>query len=375
MEQEEKKSSTLTGVDLSQTASLLLPWTHDPWGKLRPPLSEEALCMSAELASAAYGMAIEPWVDAGWRDVTIQVDGELTALPPNNPLSAEWRKYWVRARLKPVSALGQMLGALRLSSSNNTTGKAVVMLHPALDGRYVIAVGFMGTGSRFYDWFSNFRMTTQDGMHRGFLELARQFEANEEKIFFPETAEELGLEKLTLRDILQNMRSPNSRFVLWVCGHSQGAAMMQVYAHLKMSETGISARNLIGYGFASPTVMAGKAVRDPSAYPLYNILNSDDLVPHCGAAVHLGMCLKYQATENLRKSCYNWKRDEKSVQARLAIRPVLWKMVDTPTCIIGGMALLMALGRVSGADCLKMRGLGGFLPLDRALMRRILSAG
>ena len=37
-------------------------------------------------------MAIEPWVEAGWRDVTIQVDGELTALPPNNPLSAEWRE-------------------------------------------------------------------------------------------------------------------------------------------------------------------------------------------------------------------------------------------------------------------------------------------
>ena len=33
--------------------------------------------------------------------LTIQVDGELTALPPNNPLSAEWRKYWVRARLNP----------------------------------------------------------------------------------------------------------------------------------------------------------------------------------------------------------------------------------------------------------------------------------
>lgn len=36
MEQEEKKPTTLTGVDLSQTASLLLPWTHDPWGKLAP---------------------------------------------------------------------------------------------------------------------------------------------------------------------------------------------------------------------------------------------------------------------------------------------------------------------------------------------------
>lgn len=66
------------------------------------------------------------------------------------------------------------------------------------------------------------------------------------------------------------------------------------------------------------------------------------------------------------------------MQARLAIRPVLWKMVDTPTCIIGGMALLMALGRVSGADFLKMLGLGGLPAADRARkrrMRRILSAG
>ena len=53
MEQEEKKPTTLTGVDLSQTASLLLPWTHDQWGKLRPPQSEDARCRCAELACAA----------------------------------------------------------------------------------------------------------------------------------------------------------------------------------------------------------------------------------------------------------------------------------------------------------------------------------
>ena len=92
MEQEEKKSSTLTGVDLSQTASLLLPWTHDPWGKLRPPLSEDALCMSAELASAAYGMAIEPWVEAGWRDVT--------------PFSTSWNRNMLK------------MGSISLSSSS-----------------------------------------------------------------------------------------------------------------------------------------------------------------------------------------------------------------------------------------------------------------
>ena len=36
MEQEEKKPTTLTGVDLSQTASLLLPWTHDPCARRYP---------------------------------------------------------------------------------------------------------------------------------------------------------------------------------------------------------------------------------------------------------------------------------------------------------------------------------------------------
>lgn len=363
MEQAEKR--TLTGIDFSRTSALLLPWTVDPWGHKRPPLSGEALSLSAELASDVYDMELEPWLDAGWRDATIQIDGEPNALPPNNPLSAAWCKYWIRTRLKPMSALGQVLGALRLRG--NAPGNAAVMIHPAGNGRYVVAIGFMGTGGRFYDWFSNFRMTTQDGMHRGFLELARQLEENEEKIEFPETAEELGLEKLSLKNVLEDMKSPSSRFTLWLTGHSQGAATLQVYAHLKLRETGICPHNLIGYGFASPTVMTGQAVEDPSDYPLYHVLNTDDLVPHCGAQVHLGVCLRYQATEDLRKKCYNWKRDERSVQTRLAIRPIFYQMVDTPTCFIGGMAMLDTFGHVTGLELLKMLGLGGFLPLDRAL--------
>lgn len=359
-------NALVTGVDLSQTGPLLLPWTLDPWGRKRPPLSQEALWMSAELASATYGMAIEPWIEAGWRDVTIQVDGELTALPPDNPLSAAWRKYWVRARIRQVNPLGQVLGALRVRGGG-TTGKAVVMLHPAPDGRYVVAVGFMGTGTRFYDWFSNFRMTTQDGTHRGFLELARQFEGNEEKIEFPETAEELGLERLTLGMILRDMQSPNSRFHLWLCGHSQGAALMQVYAYLKLRDNGICPQKLLGYGFASPTVMTGASVRDPSAYPLYHVLNSDDLVPRCGAQVHLGLCLHMEATPEMRKACYPWKRDEASVAVRLALRPTLWRMTDTPSCIIGGLGLLTVLGRLGNAELVKLLGGSGFLPLDRVL--------
>ena len=65
-------------VELGNVAPLTLRWVSDPWGKLRPPLSVEAVQMSARLAAATYHMEVDPWLQAGWRDVTIQVDGALT---------------------------------------------------------------------------------------------------------------------------------------------------------------------------------------------------------------------------------------------------------------------------------------------------------
>ena len=64
-----------TMVDLGNVTPLTLPWTADPLGYLRPPLSVEALRLSAELARSTYSMSVDRWVQAGWRDVTIQVDG------------------------------------------------------------------------------------------------------------------------------------------------------------------------------------------------------------------------------------------------------------------------------------------------------------
>ena len=209
-----------TGVSLEDMTPLLLPWARDPWGALRPPVSVEAMRMSAELASATYQMDIEPWLQAGWRDVTIQVDNDLVTdfIPSHRAgamqkLTATWRMHRVRSKLRQRNPLGQMAGALRQIKGSDT-GKALVMIHPAALGRYVVAVSFMGTGSRFYDWFSNFRMSSEDGVHRGFLQLARQFEGNEDHILFPVTARELGLEKLTLRNILEEAAHPDSRFTL-----------------------------------------------------------------------------------------------------------------------------------------------------------------
>ncbi len=110
-----------TGVPLGDVTPLLLPWARDPWGALRPPVSVEAMHLSAELAAATYHMDIEPWVQAGWRDVTIQVDNDLLTdfLPRRHSgavsrLTANWRMRRVRAKLRQRNPIGQVAGALRL---------------------------------------------------------------------------------------------------------------------------------------------------------------------------------------------------------------------------------------------------------------------
>lgn len=356
-----------TLVDLGNVTPLLLPWTADPFGRLRPPLSVEALRLSAEAASATYTMAVDRWMQAGWRDVTIQVDGDLTGAMEPGSVATQWKLHRVRSRLRQRSPIGQMVGAIRQIDKKDT-GKVLVMIHPAPEGRYVVAVSFMGTGGRFYDWFSNFRMTSENGMHRGFLQLTRQFERNEEEILFPETARELGMERLTLRQILQEARHPGSRFLLWLSGHSQGGALLQVYAHHKLTEDGVLPTNLLGYGFASPSVATGTAVSDPAAYPLYHICNSDDVVPRMGAMVHLGMCLTYPAGEEIAARCYDWPQDAVSQRARALVSPLVERMTDTPACMESMMAFLSILAERTSEELLEvMNLLDVHIPMKRLM--------
>ena len=364
-------AEVLKKMDLGNVAPLMAAWVSDPWGKLRPPLSVEAVEMSAMLAQATYRMDVESWLQAGWRDVTIQVDGDLTdGVEPGEKsgmqrLASAWRMFRVRRRIKGGNPLGEVMGALR-QRERSDTGKAVVMIHPAGLGRYVVAISFMGTGERLYDWVSNFRMTEEDGIHKGFLQLTRQFENNESDIDFPETARELGLEKLTLRHVLEEMKNPNSRFTLWLSGHSQGAALMQIYAHLKISGDGVLPRNMIGYGFAAPSVMSGLAVDDPAAYPLYHVQNSEDVVTRMGAQVHLGVCLIYPTTEEMRRCCYAWSEDEAACRNRQMVARTFRHMKDTPTCIEATMAYLNVLSSYTPEDMLEALGtLGVRLPVKK----------
>ena len=146
------------------------------------------------------------------------------------------------------------------------------------------------------------------------------------------------------------MKSLSSRFRLWMAGHSQGAAVMQVFCHRLMTDWGVLAQNMTGYGFASPTVATGRLVQDPAAYPLYHILNSDDMVPRMGALLHLGLCLEYPADDDFRERCYDLSPLPADVAARLALAPYQRAMVNTPSILLYSTAFLQCVAEEKGEE-------------------------
>ncbi len=348
----------ITGCDLSELTSLSEPFVRDPFDRLRPPFSREAAELSLELASMAYTLDLDPWAEAGWNDFSIQIDDTLqSGLTHGTSADGERMRALInalkvrraKAALRERNPVSQVMSALRQRERSDTI-KAVCMMHPLPEGRFLLAIGFMGTGKRFYDWISNFRFTTEEGFHKGFYQLCTYFEQGAESIVFPATAQALGLEKLTLGEVLSEMKSLSSRFRLWMAGHSQGGAVMQVFCHRLMTDWGVLAQNMTGYGFASPTVATGRLVHDPAAYPLYHILNSDDMVPRMGALLHLGLCLEYPADDDFRERCYDLSPLPADVAARLALAPYQRAMVDTPTILMYGTAFFQCMAEEKGEE-------------------------
>ncbi len=335
-------------IDLSDVEALCRPLGRDPFMRLRPLYSKQAERLSLELAGMAYTLDTEPWTDAGWFDLSVQIDnelqsglvlGEAAGKERIRAMRGAYRLRRAKSALNATNPISQLMGALRQRERSDTI-KAVIMAHRCKGGGYLIAIGFMGTGKRLYDWISNFRFTTEEGFHKGFLQLCEYFEKGEENIVFPQIAAELGLERLTLADVLKELGKSSSRFRLWMAGHSQGGAVMQVFAHRLMHERGAQPQNMVGYGFASPTVVTERTVYDAAAYPLYHIINSDDFVPRMGAVMHLGLCLQYRADEALRQAAYSRSELPASAAAREALFPYLMQMVDTPSILLYSAAFL-----------------------------------
>ena len=295
-----------TDCDLGNVIPLSMPWQEND-GILRPDYSQSAMKLSLELAAAAYDLEIAPWREAGWYDFSYQVDNTLlTGYVVNGGGKSDSISNYFRnlahSRIRRQNPISQIRGALRQREAGDTC-KALIMMHKAPGNGYILAIGFMGTGRRIFDWISNLRLEEEEGVHKGFLQLTHEFEENIEKIQFPRTAKELGREQLTLADILNRCRKPGSPFRIWIAGHSQGGAIMQLMA-LREIRKGLLRQNLIGYGFASPSVIYENPGVDLAGFPLFHVINGDDITPRLGAALHVGQCMVYFPDDAMREMCY-----------------------------------------------------------------------
>ena len=344
-----KMRGPLTGCNLSDLSPLMRPFRQDPFYRLRPPFSPEAAQMSIELADTAYTLDLDAWKAAGWNDFSILIDDSLQSGMDHGGVSSRFKLFKAKAALREYNPLSQLAGAMRQREKSDTI-KAVCMMRPDGEGRWLTAIGFMGTGKRFYDWISNLRFTQDEGFHRGFYQLCESFELNAEEIVFPAAAEALGLEKLTLGEVFTEMRSLSSRFRLWMAGHSQGGAVMQVLTHRLMNDWGVLAQNMVGYSFGSPTVTSGRFVYDPAAYPLYHLINRDDIVPRMGALMHLGLCLEYRPDDAFRKRIYGLNMKQESIDLRADFRFIEEGMQDMPSALMYLSALVEVLAQEKGAE-------------------------
>ena len=271
--------------------------------------SRDAGRFALELAATAKDYRVRSWLDAGWTDMTMQVDRRLLSGVSSVEKERAIRQD-LRNALTPIVARGYAAASgplyqahwLLSQLDDKETGKAIVMVHPLPDERYLVAIGFAGTGGRLYDWLTNLQFENQDGFHAGFQSLVDQFMNNAHKISFPLAAEQLQRESLTLRDVFDDLRKPNSRFRVFAAGHSQGAAVLQVWTHRMISFEKVLPEYLLGYGFGTPSV----AVDDYpcGALPVTLINNSDDVFSRMGFSKHLGEIYVYSADDDLREKCY-----------------------------------------------------------------------
>lgn len=318
-----------------------------------PVFSKEAARLSLELAATAYSFDADPWADAGWTDFSFQVDNTLLTGEKVNLSGGlwrgavrEWLQYLAKSRAQRRNPISQFIGFRRQQAGDADTCKAIVMLHRMNDGRYAVAVGFMGTGKRIYDWVSNLRVKPVSGLHEGFSQLANEFYQIMPQIEFPSAAAELGLARLTLKDISHEMEKKDSRFVLWAAGHSQGGAVLQIFFD-RLLRDGVQPENLCGWGFASPSVANGGREGSFLRYPITHIINGDDVTPRVGALTHLGRCCVFMPDANERAAFYRTVWDDLCFRETMAL---VSQTRDTAQALLFALALLRVLAALPQED-------------------------
>ena len=166
-------------------------------------------------------------------------------------------------------------------------------------GKTLIAVAFKGTDmSNINDDLSDmYKAVDKNGFHKGFMFNAKQFDKKSDKIEFT-----IDNKKITLSQILNEMKKDNCPYKMLVTGHSLGAAVADIYSGYILKNEGINDNNIVTITYGTP-----KSCSADFKYKgnnIINIINTDDLVPTIGAENHIGTCLYFTPSENFRKTNY-----------------------------------------------------------------------
>ena len=137
----------------------------------------------------------------------------------------------------------------RTYSDNDRVGYTITK--KPIDGYTVYCIPVRGTGGNA-EWFSDFRLGENNGgVHQGF-----QIAASE-----------------LYSDLISCFSAGENRIV-WICGHSRGAAVSNMVAGWLVRDGYVSEEHLFSYNFACPAI-----AKDVSNYGgIYNFNNAGDLI-------------------------------------------------------------------------------------------------
>lgn len=287
--------------------------TTDKFGYKRQVYNQKLATKSLALSKSSYNMRIKQFIKDGWLDYTLIHEGQIKSTEED----------WIT---KP-SGVKQFISTIKQLIATQSV-KAVVMGKPTSDGGAIINITFTGT-KHATDWLNNIKVGVSNDLHRGFYELALNFDSIIKEIKMPRLAGVLGIENLDLPKILEEGRSENSKFKFWITGHSQGGSLTQIYIAEFMIKRGIRPENIFGYTFASPTVATTKYSKYPANFPVYNIINMDDFAVRVGSALRLGMDIVYFPDEKYREIQYiNYTEGKKAMMYK-DIRNLCYWLTDS----------------------------------------------
>ncbi|GHU90992.1 hypothetical protein FACS1894202_11710 [Clostridia bacterium] len=178
----------------------------------------------------------------------------------------------------------------------------------SVDGKSKTMVNISVRGTeQLTDWVKDFTVYSLTDSaeqvfytHYGFEIGKKQIVENEGNVYFPTL-------KKHLSDIIDSAKSADSEYLIFVNGHSLGAAVTNMYV-TDLYNRQVNINNLVGYGYATPKPFALGYSSAPTIYPVFNIINNDDLVPKVGAngfgflAMRMGTDLVYYPDEAFRKA-------------------------------------------------------------------------